>query len=58
MAQEKKTLAATLRTEDFGSAGSRRLLRKGLIPAVVYGKGKNLHVIVNAKEILHIGYHG
>lgn len=50
MAQEKKTLAATLRTEDFGSAGSRRLLRKGLIPAVVYGKGKNLHVIVNAKE--------
>lgn len=50
MAQEKKTLSATLRTEDFGSAGSRRLLRKGLIPAVVYGKGENLHIIVNAKE--------
>lgn len=50
MAQEKKTLSATLRTEDFGSAGSRRLLRKGLIPAVVYGKGDNLHVIINAKE--------
>ena len=50
MAHEKKTLSATLRTEDFGSAGSRRLLRKGLIPAVIYGKGEPVHIVVNARE--------
>ena len=50
MAQEKKTLSATLRTEDFGSAGSRRLLRKGFIPAVIYGKDKPEHVVINARE--------
>ena len=50
MAQERKTLSAALRTEDFGSAGSRRLLRKGLIPAVIYGKGAPVHVTVNARE--------
>ncbi len=50
MAQERKTLSAALRTEDFGSAGSRRLLRKGLIPAVIYGKGEPVHVTVNARE--------
>ncbi len=47
------TLSATLRTEDFGSAGSRRLLRKGLIPAVINGaKGEPTHIIINAKEFL------
>lgn len=46
----KKTLSAKLRTEDFGSAGSRRLVRAGSIPAVVYGKGEPVHVIVNARE--------
>lgn len=50
MALERKTLSATLRTEDFGSAGSRRLLRKGLIPAVIYGKGEPVHIVVNARE--------
>lgn len=50
MAQEKKTLSATLRTEDFGSAGSRRLLRSGSIPAVIYGKGEPIHIVINAKE--------
>lgn len=45
----EKTLSATLRTEDFGSAGSRRLVRKGLIPAVIYGK-EVVHVVLNAKE--------
>ncbi len=45
-----KTLNARLRTADFGSAGSRRLLRNGEIPAVVYGKSEPLHVIVNAHE--------
>ncbi len=50
MSNEKKTLKARLRTADFGSAGSRRLLRNGEIPAVVYGKSEPLHVIVNAHE--------
>lgn len=45
-----KTLSAKLRTEDFGSAGSRRLVRSGSIPAVVYGKGEPIHVIINARE--------
>ncbi len=49
MAEEKK-LQARVRKDDFGSAGSRRLVRNGEIPAVVYGKMKPLHVIVNAKE--------
>ncbi len=47
---DKKTLSAKLRTADFGSAGSRRLLRNGEIPAVVYGKSEPLHVIINAHE--------
>ena len=46
----EKTLSAKLRTSDFGSAGSRRLVRAGLIPAVVYGKMEPIHVVVNAKE--------
>ena len=50
MSNDKKALAARLRTADFGSAGSRRLLRNGEIPAVVYGKSEPLHVIVNAHE--------
>ena len=47
---EKKFLGARLRTADFGSAGSRRLLRNGEIPGVVYGKDQPIHVIVNARE--------
>ncbi len=47
---DKKTLSARVRTADFGSAGSRRLLRNGEIPAVIYGKNAPLHVIVNAHE--------
>ncbi len=50
MSNEKKVLSARLRTADFGSAGSRRLLRNGEVPAVVYGKSEPLHVIVNAHE--------
>ena len=46
----EKKLSAKLRTSDFGSAGSRRLLRNGEIPGVIYGKGSNVHVIVNARE--------
>ena len=47
---EKKFLNAKLRTQDFGSAGSRRLLRNGEIPGVVYGKEDPIHVVVNARE--------
>jgi len=43
-------LKAILRTEDFGSAGSRRLLKQGKMPAVVYGKSEPRHVIVNDKD--------
>ena len=50
MSNDKKALSARLRTADFGSAGSRRLLRNGEIPAVVYGKNQPLHIIVNAHE--------
>ena len=47
---EKKFLNAKLRTQDFGSAGSRRLLRNGEIPGVVYGKEQPIHVSVSARE--------
>ena len=52
MSNEKKALSAKLRTADFGSAGSRRLLRGGEIPAVVYGKSEPMHVVVNAHEFM------
>ncbi len=45
----EKTLSATLRKEDFGSAGSRRLVRNGFIPAVIYGK-ELVHIVISAKE--------
>lgn len=45
----EKTLKATLRKEDFGSAGSRRLVRAGFIPAVIYGKSLK-HIVLNARE--------
>lgn len=45
----KHVFEATLRTSDFGSAGSRRLLRAGKIPAVVYGsKTKPMHILIDA----------
>lgn len=44
----KHVFEATLRTSDFGSAGSRRLLRAGKIPAVVYGsKTKPMHIVID-----------
>ncbi len=49
---DNKTLKATLRTSDFGSAGSRRLVRAGLIPAVIYGKQEPVHCVLNAKEFM------
>ena len=43
---------AKARTEDFGSAGSRRLLRAGFIPAVIYGKQAPVHCAVVAKDFM------
>lgn len=43
-------LNATLRTEDFGSAGSRRLVRAGKMPAEMYGKDGNMHVVFDAHD--------
>lgn len=47
---DNKSLKANLRTEDFGSAGSRRLLRAKRIPAVIYGKNAPVHLILDARE--------
>ncbi|AEV30768.1 ribosomal protein L25, Ctc-form [Sphaerochaeta pleomorpha str. Grapes] len=47
---DSKKLTASERTTDFGSAGSRRLLRQGFIPAVIYGKNAPVHIVLNAKE--------
>ncbi len=48
----EKVLSAKLRTEDFGSSGSRRVVRSGRIPAVVYGKKgvAPVYVTLDAKE--------
>ncbi len=52
MSNEGKILSAQERTEDFGSAGSRRVLRSGRIPAVIYGKSnaKPIHITLDSKE--------
>lgn len=49
---DEKVLSAKLRTEDFGSAGSRRVVRSGRIPAVIYGKkdAAPVYVTLDAKE--------
>jgi large subunit ribosomal protein L25 len=48
----EKVLSAKLRTEDFGSSGSRRVVRSGRIPAVIYGKKgvAPVYVTLDAKE--------
>ena len=40
----EQIIEATERTEDFGSAGTRRLLKTGRIPGVMYGKGDVKHI--------------
>jgi large subunit ribosomal protein L25 len=52
MSNEGKVLSAQDRTSDFGSAGSRRVLRAGRIPAVIYGKSNTqpIHITLDAKE--------
>ncbi|MFA5446673.1 MAG: 50S ribosomal protein L25 [Sphaerochaeta sp.] len=47
---DNRSLKAVERKEDFGSAGSRRLLRSGRIPAVIYGKQEHLHISLDAHE--------
>jgi large subunit ribosomal protein L25 len=47
---DNKKLAASERTTDFGSAGSRRLVRQGSIPAVIYGKNAPVHIVLDSKE--------
>ena len=49
---DRVTLSAKARTTDFGSAGSRRLVRAGFIPAVIYGKQEPVHCAVVAKEFM------
>ena len=44
-----RQFSAKLRTEDFGSAGSRRLVRQGRIPCVVYGQKEPVHFTIDAK---------
>lgn len=44
------TLKATLRKDDFGSAGSRRLIKAGFLPAEMYGKKGNVHIVLNAHD--------
>ncbi|MFA5571265.1 MAG: 50S ribosomal protein L25 [Sphaerochaetaceae bacterium] len=43
-------LTGILRTEDFGSAGSRRVLASGRIPAVIYGKKEPVHITLDSIE--------
>ena len=43
-------LKAEIRKEDFGSAGSRRLLKQGIMPAIVYGKSTPQPIMVNDKD--------
>lgn len=47
---DNKSLNAELRTEDFGSAGARRLLRAKRIPAVIYGKNDPVHISLDSRE--------
>ena len=54
---EMITLSAKTRTADFGSAGSRRLLRAGYIPAVIYGKQAPAHCAVVAKDFMMKKHH-
>lgn len=45
----KHVFKAALRTSDFGSAGSRRLVRAGKIPAVIYGrKQEPVHIVIDS----------
>lgn len=49
---DERVLIAELRTEDFGSAGSRRIVRAGRIPAVIYGKNAPKHISLDAHDFL------
>ena len=50
-------LTGILRKDDFGSAGSRRVLATGRIPAVIYGKKDPVHITLDAKEFQNMMRH-
>jgi large subunit ribosomal protein L25 len=50
-------LTGMLRKDDFGSAGSRRVLATGRIPAVIYGKKDPVHITLDAKEFQNMMRH-
>lgn len=54
MAKEILKIAGEERNADFGSAGSRRVLRSGRIPCVVYGQKAPLHFTVDAQEFARL----
>lgn len=56
MITETKELKVLPRSE-FGSSASRRQRRRGLIPAVVYGAEKPVHVLVDAHQF-YAEFHG
>lgn len=48
--EAKSCLKATKR-ENLGKGPSRQLRRQGLIPAVVYGGGSNMHLAINLHQL-------
>lgn len=50
MDDSKKSFSATKRVSDFGSRGSRRVVRSGRIPCVVYGQSEPVHFTIDARE--------
>lgn len=50
MDNSKRVFKAKLRIDDFGSRGSRRLVREGRIPCVVYGQSEPVHFSIDARE--------
>lgn len=50
MAKEIIKINAEERKSDFGSAGSRRLVRKGQIPCVMYGQSSPKHFSISAQS--------
>lgn len=47
---KETNLTGIERKEDFGSAGSRRVVASGRIPAVIYGKNEPKHITLDALE--------
>ena len=54
MAKEILKIAGVERNKDFGTSGSRRVLREGKIPCVVYGQRAPYHFTVDALEFARL----